>query len=127
MATPQGNNGFNNLSFSTKRVAIAEKLEHLAGHNPLDLSFKEPSIINEVLTASTSQLNGKYGDLKYKPVSIGNMPNRNYDAGFDPTILNAVRNKYVDVSGTLIPSKELRTKNDINVSRNPLIPIGRIE
>lgn len=127
MSSLQGFNGFNNLLFATKKNAVAGELEHLAGHTPLDLSYKDPSPINEVLTASKSQINGKYGDLEYKPNVIKSRPYLNYDAGFDPTILNAVRNKYVDVSGVLIPNKELRKKENINTSLNPLIPYGIIE
>jgi len=32
MASVANTNGFNNLLFNTKKVAIAEKMEHLAGH-----------------------------------------------------------------------------------------------
>ena len=34
-------------------------------------------------------------------------PNYGFDARMDPTILNAVRNRYVDVSGVLIPAQYL--------------------
>ena len=127
MTTLRGANGFNNLLFSTKRKSIANELEHLAGHTPLDLSFKKPARPDELLNCSRAQLNGKYGDLKYKPTSLRSRPYLNYDAGFDPTILNAVRNKYIDVSGVLIPNKELRKKNDTNTSLNPLIPYDIIK
>ena len=118
---------FNNLLFATKKIAMAEQLEHLAGHTSLDLSYKKPARPEELLTAPKSQLNGKYGDLKYMPTVIRSSPNLNYDAGFNPTILNAVRNKFIDVSGVLIPSKELRSKNDINVTQNPLTPYGIVK
>jgi len=126
MTTLRGANGFNNLLFSAKRVSVAETLEHLAGHTPLDLSYKKPALPDELLNCSRAQLNGKYGDLKYKPTSIKSRPYLNYDAGFDPTILNAVRNKYVDVSGLMIPNKELPKNNGANTSLNPLIPYGVI-
>ena len=117
----------NNLLFATKKIAIAERLEQLAGHTPLDLSYKKPSRPEELLTATKSQLNGKYGDLKYIPTVTSSRPGFNYDAGFDPTVLNAVRNKFIDVSGVLIPAKELRKKNDTNVSQNPWIPYGIVK
>ena len=126
MTSITGKNGFNNLLFSAKRVALAEKLEHLAGHTPLDLSYKEPARPDELLNCSRAQLNGKYGDLKYKPTPIRSRPYLNYDAGFDPTILNAVRNKYIDVSGVLVPNKELRKKNDTDTTIRPFIPYGVI-
>ena len=126
MTTLRGANGFNNLLFSAKRVSVAETLEHLAGHTPLDLSYKESARPDELLNCSRAQLNGKYGDLKYKQTSIKSRPYLNYDAGFDPTILNTVRNKYVDVSGLMIPNKELPKNNGANTSLNPLIPYGVI-
>lgn len=126
MTTLRGANGFNNLLFSAKRVSVAETLEHLAGHTPLDLSYKEPARPDELLNISRAQLNGKYGDLKYKPTSLKSRPYLNYDARFDPTILNAVRNKYIDVSGVLVPNKELRKKNDTNSTVHPFIPYGVI-
>lgn len=127
MATVGGLNGFNNLLFAGKKMAIADVLEHNAGHTPLDLSYKEPSRPLEVMNASRSQLNGKFGDLKYVPPMSKSRPDFNYDAGFDPTILNATRNKYIDVSGVLIPSKELRRKPDTNTSVNPLVPYDIID
>lgn len=126
MSSISGKKDFNNLLFSAKRVALAEKLEHLAGHTPLDLSYKKPARLDELLNCSRAQMNGKYGDLKYKPTSIRSRPYLNYDAGFDPTLLNAVRNKYVDVSGLMIPNKELPKNNGANTSLNPLIPYGVI-
>jgi len=127
MTSISGNNNFNSLLFSAKRVALAETLEHLAGHTPLDLSYKEPARPDELLNFSRAQLNGKYGDLKYKPTSLKSRPYLNYDARFDPTILNAVRNKYVDVSGLFIPNKEFRMKPDMNKTVNPFIPFGIIK
>jgi D-3-phosphoglycerate dehydrogenase/(S)-sulfolactate dehydrogenase len=49
-------------------------MEHLAGHIGLDLSYKKPSRIDEILTAKASQINGKQGDLKYKPTEIRSRP-----------------------------------------------------
>ena len=52
-------------------------------------------------------------------------PNYGFDAPMDPTILNAVRNRYVDVSGVLIPAQYLpKNKNNINMTVKPLKPIG---
>lgn len=118
---------FNNLLFGIKRRDIAEKLERMAGQTPLDLSYKEPARPENLLNTTRAQLNGKYADLKYKPSVLRNRPDLNYDTRIDPTILNAVRNKYIDVSGVLIPNKELRKKNDTNISLNPLIPYDIIK
>ena len=126
MTSISGNNNFNSLLFSAKRVALAETLEHLAGHTPLDLSYKKPARLDELLNCSRAQVNGKYGDLKYKPTSLKSRPYLNYDAGFDPTLLDAVRNRYVDVSGLMIPNKELPRNNGANTSIHPLIPYGVI-
>ena len=126
MASVANTNGFNNLLFNTKKVAIAEKMEHLAGHIGLDLKPKKPSRIDEILTAKASQINGKQGDLKYKPTEIRNRPLTGYDARYDPTLLNSVRNKYVDVSGLLIPNRDLPKKTNLNTTTHPLTAYGII-
>ena len=118
-------NNFNNLLYNTKRIAISNDLEHKAGRVPLDLFPKQEAPINEVLTCGTSQINGKYGNLKYKPKVLHSRPYYGYDARFDPTILNAVRNKYTDVSGLLIPPVSLpKNKNNMNMTVRPLTPYG---
>ena len=127
MATIGGLNGFNNLLYATKKRFISEALERNAGHVPLDLSYKEPSRPTEVLNAPRAQINGKYGDLLYMPTIQRSRIDLNHTAGFDPTILNAVRNKYVDVSGVLIPNKELRKKPDTNTTVHPFVPYGIVK
>ena len=120
-------NNFNNLLYNTRKIALNNQLEHLAGRVPLDLSYKGEAPITRVINAGAQQLNGKHSDLIYKPYTKHSSPNYGYDARFDPTILNAVRNKYVDVSGYLIPAKELpQNKNQMNITQRPLIPIGRV-
>lgn len=126
MTSTTGKREFNNLLFSAKRVALAEKLEHEAGHTPLDLSYKEPARLDELLNCSRAQLNGKYGDLKYIPTSIRSRPYYNYDEGRDFTLLNAVRNRFVEVSGLMIPNRELPKNNGAITSLHPLIPYGVI-
>jgi len=126
MTSIAGLNNFNNLLYNTKKIAIANVLEHRAGRVPLDLSYKTPARPDELLTSSISQINGKYGDLKYKPIVLHSRPYYGYDAGYDPTILNAVRYKYTDVSGTLIPPVNLRRKDNTNMTVRPLIPYGII-
>ena len=126
MTSIAGLNNFNNLLYSTHKIAIANKLEHRAGRVPLDLSYKRPARINELLNCSKAQVNGKNGDLKYKPHVTHSTPNYGYDAKFDPTILNAVRNKYTDVSGLLIRPVDLPRKTNMNTSAHPLIPYGII-
>jgi len=121
-------NNFNNLLYNTKRIAISNDLEHKAGRVPLDLRYKGESPINEVLNCNASQINGKYGDLKYKPKVLHSRPYYGYDACFDPTILNAVRNKYTDVSGMLIPPISLpKNKGNLNMTTHPLIPYGIVK
>ena len=110
MSSIAGLNNFNNLLYNTRKRAVAEKMEHLAGRVGMDLSPKTPSRIGEILTAKVSQINGKHGDLKYVPYSIHSRPYYVYDARYDPTLLNSVRNKYVDVSGLLIPNRNLSSK-----------------
>ena len=127
MASVENVNHFNNLTFKTKKREIANILEHRAGRVPLDLSYKKPSPINEVLSCDTSQINGKSGDLKYKPIDKHSRPYYGYDSKFDPTILNAVRNRYVDVSGLLIPNRDLPKNNyKMETTVRPLIPYGVI-
>ncbi len=54
-------------------------------------------------------------------------PYYGYDARIDPTILNAVRNKYVDVSGLLIPNNDLpKNKNGMNRTQKPYRAYGII-
>ena len=126
MASVENVNGFNNLLFKTRRRIIADRLEHAQGHTPLDLSFKGYGNINNVLTAKASQINGKQGGIVYMPNVIHSRMYNGYDARFDPTILDSVRNKLVSVSGKLIPNRDLRLKNDTNITQRPLIPIGVI-
>ena len=102
-------NHFNNLLEATKRRAIGESLEHRAGRVGLDLTFKGYETINKVLTTPAAQINGKYGDIKYVPDVLHSRPYYGYDARMDPTLLNSVRNKFVDVSGLLIPNKDKNT------------------
>ena len=117
---------FNNLLYNTRKITEASHLEHRAGRVPLDLSYKEPAKTNEILYCDVAQVNGKRGDLKYKPTILHSRPYYGYDAKFDPTILNAVRNKYTDVSGLLIPPVNLPRKQDTNRTFKPLIPYGII-
>ena len=126
MTSIAGLNNINNLLYSTRKIAIANDLEHRAGRVPLDLSYKRPARIDEVLNCKRAQINGKNGDLKYKPLVTHSRPYYGYDAKFDPTILNAVRNTYVDVSGLLIAPINLPGKTNMNVSSHPLIPYGII-
>ena len=114
MTSIAGLNNFNNLLYSTQKRAIGNKLEHRAGRVPLDLSYKVPARIDELLNCSKAQVNGKNGDLKYKPHETHSTPNYGYDAKFDPTILNAIRNKYTDVSGLLIRPVDLPRKTNMN-------------
>ena len=126
MTSIAGLNNFNNLLYSTRKRAIANDLEHRAGRVPLDLSDKTPAKIDELLNCKRAQINGKNGDLKYKPFVLHSRPYYGYDAKFDPTILNAVRNTYTDVSGLLIAPINLPRKTNMNTSSHPLIPYGII-
>ena len=126
MASVAGINGFNNLLFQTKLRGLAEELEHAKGHQPLDLSFKGYGNINNVLTAKASQINGKRGDILYKPKAIKSRPDFSYDARLDPTTLNSVRNKLVDVSGRFIPNRDFKKNTGINSTQRPLNPVGVI-
>jgi len=121
MASIAGLNNFNNLLYATKKRAFHELLEHRAGRVGMDLRFRGYGNTNEVLTAAAAQINGKYADILYVPEGIHSRPYYGYDARMDPTILNSVRNKYVDVSGLLIPNKSLpKNKNNMDRSRQPL-------
>ena len=126
MTSIAGLNNFNNLLYSTRKIAIANELEHRAGRVSLDLSYKRPARIDETLNCSTAQINGKNGDLKYKPLVTHSRPYYGYDAKFDPTILNAVRNTFTDVSGLLIAPINLPRKTNMNISSHPLIAYGVI-
>ena len=120
MSSIAGLNNFNNLLYATHKRAVYNELEHRAGRVGLDLRFKGYENINEVLTTRTAQINGKSGDSLYIPDEKHSRPYYGYDARIDPTILNAIRNKYVDVSGLLIPNKELpKNKNEMNRTQKP--------
>ena len=124
MAKIEGAKGFNNLLFQTNKRSITEKREHMGGHIPLDLSYKGNATIMNVLTAKASQINGKHGDIKYFGSEKHSRPYLNYDAPIDPTILNAVRNKLVDVSGLLIPNHNLKKNTNINMTQRPFKSVG---
>ena len=126
MTSIAGLNDFNNLLYNTRKIAIANNSEHQAGRVPLDLSYKRPAKIDELLNCGVAQLNGKYKDLKYKTTATHSRPYYGYDSRFDPTILNAVRNTYTDVSGLLLPPINLPRKYDMNRTTNPLVPYGII-
>ena len=120
-------NTFNNLLYQTKRFEISNILEHRAGHTPLDLRYKGESPVNEILLSGASQINGKHGDLKYLPIEIHSRPYYNTNnARIDPTLLDAVRNKYVDVSGLLIPNRNLPKKYNVNATHQGLKSYGII-
>ena len=127
MTSIAGLNNFNNLLYNTRKIAIANNLEHRAGRVPLDLSYKRPAKIDELLNCGVAQLNRKYKDLKYKTTATHSRPYYGYDSRFDPTILNAVRNTYTDVSGLLIPPINLPRKYDMNRTTKPLVPYGIID
>ena len=114
---------YNNLLEATKRRDNAEKMERIAGRVGMDLQFKGYATINEVLSSKVSQVNGKFAHLKYMPPIAKSRPYFNYDAGFDPTILNAVRNTYINVSGINIPNKNIKNSN-YNTTTKPFIPVG---
>ena len=127
MSSIAGLNNFNNLLYATHKRAVYNALEHRAGRVGLDLRFKGYENINEVLTTRTAQINGKSGDSLYIPDEKHSRPYYGYDARIDPTILNAIRNKYVDVSGLLIPNKELpKNKNEMNRTQKPYRAYGII-
>ena len=126
MASVAGLNNFNNLLYATQKRAVCEIQEHRAGRVGLDLSYKKPSHLDENLTLSASQINGKRRDLKYQPTILHSRPYYGYDAGYDPTILNSVRNKFVDISGTLIPNRNLKLHQDIQTNQAYLGLIGII-
>ena len=126
MSSVAGLNNCNNLLYATKKIAISELQEHRAGRVGLDLSYKTPSRIGETLTLDVSQINGKRGDLIYQPTILHSRPYYGYDAGRDPTILNCVRNKFVDVSGALIANRNLNSHQDIQTNPAHLRPIGRV-
>lgn len=93
----------------------------------MDLRFRGYGNTDEVLTSAAAQINGKYADILYVPEGIHSRPYYGYDARIDPTTLNAVRNKFVDVSGLLIPNKELpKNKNEMNRTQKPYRAYGII-
>ena len=114
MSGVAGLNKFNNLLYATHKRAVCNQQEHKAGHIGMDLRYKGEAPINEVLTCKVSQLNGKHGDLRYQPKVLHSRPYGGYDARFDQTILNSIRDRYVNVSGVLIPNKDLRINSKNN-------------
>jgi hypothetical protein len=131
MATIAGNkNNFNNLLYKTQRNVDMTNSINRAARIPMDLSYKGENPVDKIINSGAAQLNGKHGDIKYRPdTEKHSRPNYGYDARTDPTILNAIRNKYVDVSGLLIPNHALpkNGKDTINMTQRPLQPYGRIQ
>ncbi len=127
MSSVAGLNNYNNLLQATKRQAISEALEHKAGRVGMDLRFKGYDKTDEILTTAVAKINGKSRDLKYIPTALHSRPDYGYDARMDPTLLNSIRNRYVDVSGTLIPNKYLpKNKDKMNITFKPLKAYGVI-
>jgi hypothetical protein len=91
------------IYYATKRRATSEE-----GRVGVDLQFEEYANIGEVLTTAAAKTNGEYADIKYIPNSLHGRPYFGYDAKMDPTILNSICNRYVDVSGYLILNKDLQ-------------------
>ena len=114
---------FNNVLYSTQRLAEADRAEHKAGRVPLDLSYKGDAPVYRVLNAGAAQINGKRFDIKNQPKILRSRPCYGYDARYDPTILNAVRYNYTDVSGLLISPINL-PKKKIKSTYIPFKPIG---
>ena len=111
---------FNNLLETVSRNRERDALEHQMARVPLDLSYKGQSPVEKLLLRGAEQINGKQFDIKYQPKVIRSTPNYGYDARIDPTILNAVRNRFVDVAGLLIPARNLTKDVKMNYSRQPL-------
>jgi hypothetical protein len=100
---------------------MSEALEHRAGRVGLDLRFMGYETINEVLTTRTVHINGKLGDSKYIPEGEHSRPYYGSDTRMDPTLLNSIHNKYIDVSGLLIPNTNLtKGKDKMNRTFKPL-------
>jgi hypothetical protein len=88
-----------------------ENSARVAARNPLDFLYKGQRPTVRILNAGAAQINGKHGDNKYLPdTEKHSRPDHGYDARIDTTILDAVRAKYVDVSGLLIPNYQLQKK-----------------
>jgi hypothetical protein len=122
MARVQNTNNFNNLLYSIDRRAKAEIAEHYGARVPLGVNdFKGYSRTDEILNTDRAKVNGKMGDFKYELPFAHSRPYGGFDAKFDPTILNAVRKNYVDVSGLLIAPEDLPRKQNKNTSQHPLI------
>jgi len=120
MANIAATNKFNNLLFSTYKTAISDIEEHKAGHTGLDLRPKRPARPEELLRSSVAQLNGKKGDFVYEPTIAKSRPYFGYDAKIDTTILDCIRDKFVDVSGVLIPNRELKSDGYVQETVKPL-------
>lgn len=121
MARIQNEFNFNNLLYSVKRRANAEIAEHYGARVPLGVNiFKGYSQTDEILNTHRAKINGKMGNFLYEQPYIHSRPYGGFDAKFDPTILNAVRKSYADVSGLLIAVEDLPPKQNKNVSQNPL-------
>ena len=114
------NRGFNNRLETVFRNRERDALEHQMARVPLDFSYKGQSPVTKLLLCGSEQINGKQFDIKYQPKVLRSTPNYGYDARIDPTILNAVRNRFVDVSGLLIPARNLTKDVKMNYSRQPL-------
>ncbi len=127
MSSVAGMNNYNNLLQATKRIAISEAMEHKAGRVGLDLRFKGYDKTDEILTRAAAKINGKRADIKYIPTPLHSRPYYGYDARMDPTLLNSIRNKFVEVSGLLIANKKLpKNKDKMNMTIKPLKSYGVI-
>ena len=118
---------YNNLLATVSRNKERDDLEHKMARVPLDLRYKGENPVTKLLTCGSEQINGKQYDIKYQPKIIRSTPNFGYDARKDTTILNGIRNKFVDVSGLLIPNQELKQKDkQMNFTQMPLKMRGMV-
>ena len=127
MATISGyKNSFNNLLYKTQRNVEMEKQVNTAARVSMNLRYKGENPIIKILNCNAAQLNGKHGDIIYKPdCEKHSRPYYGYDARIDTTLLDSVRNRLVDVSGVLIPNRQLGNANlPMNQTQKPLTPIG---
>ena len=125
MAQVQALNNFNNLLYHRDKRVITEELEHRAGRVPLDLSYKKPSAILEILTANKSQINGRHSRFNFEPQVSTSRPSYGYDSRIDDTLLRAISDKYVNVSGLLVPARDFKKDRPITFN-SPKRVIGII-
>ena len=107
------NNLFGMLPFINQRNKQYNDLEYR--YNKVDYSAKSlPNTGIDQIYALNNYINGHPKNIKLVPYAKFIYPDKSYEDGRNPTILKAVNERLVDVSGTYYPRSAIKNHHRIN-------------